>query len=66
MLVIFSEEPKQGIILNEFPLYEGKVIPNMTSYEETLDILGIRQLVQTIEKNEYELRFKSQYGYGVL
>lgn len=53
---------------NEFPLYEGPIIPNVTSYEESLYILGIGHLIQAIEATESNengiksLEFESQYG----
>lgn len=57
--------------VNEFPLYEGPIVPNVTSYEEILDILGIRQLILALEATETDengvksLDFESQYGAGI-
>ena len=55
---------------NEFPLYEGPIIPDVTSYEEGLDNLGIRLLIQALDSTEadesgyWSLEFESQYGTG--
>ncbi len=51
--------------VSEFPLYKGEIIPNVTYYEEVLDILGIRQLIEAMEETEDKwLMFESQYGVG--
>ena len=50
--------------VNELPLFEGKVLINITSYESALDILGIKQVIQRMEEegiNYFE--FESQYGH---
>ena len=47
-------------------LYKGKVIPNVTSYEETLENLGIESLMQFVEEkvDGESFYFESQYGTG--